>query len=200
MIASVEQQIREGTDRHLAVRLVLAQLYFTSNGDEIEQLTGDRPKLAPPSLAFVDGDRPRLVHEASVERATARDCIGRFLIDMVPLTPSWLQGRSATLARLRRDEVRRLEKMLADGQAPGALGEELPVVVVREAFRRRGSAREKLLVELLTGVPKPVRSRDKGEMLDCGLGALLVTPLGARFADHFLTNGAHGRGRNNSST
>ena len=193
--------IHEGPDHELAVRLLLVEIYFTTDRESVSLLTNDRPKAEPPALALIDGERPRLVREAQLDTARLHAGLERFLRDAVPLTAAWLAPRVAVLSQTNGDVVKQLRSQIAAGKLPGALGQVAPAVVVLEALRRKRAVREKLLADLLAPPPPPriqFQKKAAKTWIDCGMGALLISPLGERFANAF-TKRRHGRGRNHTA-
>jgi len=171
-------------DRDVAIRRLLIET-ATADRYDIRVLTGENMKGDSPSLVLLDGDPPRIAKELRLQNWHAYPKIEQFLRKVVPLNVTWLEQRVALLSRHDPEVVKQLRGRLAVGEPPGELGRYAPVVVVLEAFRRKGAAREKLLGELL--VPRLIEPKKKGEeVVDCGLGALVLSPLGARFADVFM--------------
>ena len=179
--------IAKGPNRELAVRLLLVEIFFTSDRESVQLLTNDRSSAEPPSLALIDGEPPRLVRETRLEPASVQAGIERFLRQTVPLTTAWLERRVALLSRHDADLVKLLRQRIAAGLLPGALGQLAPPVVVLEAVRRKGTARDRLIADLLAPPPGSKIEFDKEpeRLIDCGLGAQLVNPLGRRFANVF---------------
>jgi hypothetical protein len=200
-IETARDAIRNGADHELAVRLLLVEIYYTTDRDSVQLLTNARTKAEPPALALIDGEQPRLVREAVLDSARFKAGLERFLRAAVPLTGAWLAPRVALLSSSNRDVVDALRDQLADGELPGALGQVAPAVVVLEAVRRKRAVREKLLADLLSPAPPPKLQfhKDDERMLDCGLGAQLIDPFGRRFANVYAKR-SHGRGRNHAAT
>jgi hypothetical protein len=167
VIESGEQQILRGPDRELAIRLWLVDRYAIPDKAGIGSLTGRRSKVFPPSLAFIDGSPPRLIKELAVTMERYREGVRRLLLDLVPLTPAWLDHRIAQLSQGRRADLQRLRAILAKGDPILPLGRELPAVVVREALRRGGPEQERLLNELYAGPPARKRTPDDMPRDDC---------------------------------
>jgi hypothetical protein len=199
---SAQDVIRLAPDRELAVRLLLVDVYVISDAEEIHLLTGARAKAEPTSLAMIDGQRPRLVQEAHLDGEHPRAGLERFLRDTVPLSAAWLEQHVAAISRRDPNLVKRLRAQIAAGEPLGAVAQAVPAVVALEAVRRKGADRDKLFADLVTPAPQPkpvVEPKPSRGMIDCGLGAQLINPLGQRFASVF-TNRPHGRGRNHPST
>ena len=95
-----------------------------------------------------------------------REGVRRLLLDLVPLTPAWLNHRIAQLSQGRRADLQRLRAILAKGDPILPLGRELPAVVVREALRRGGAEQERLLDELYAG-PAPMGKPPSDERDEC---------------------------------
>ena len=153
---------------------------------EIRLLTKDRLAAAPSSLALVDGEPPRLVKVASLDRRKPRRGFEQVLRDAIPFTADWLEARVALAMEQHADEVGEVSRRIAAGEPTGEYGVRVPAVVAAEALRRRGAARDSLLAGLVTPQEPIRKSPPKREIMDdCGLGMLLVSPLGARFADAF---------------
>jgi len=177
-----------GRDRELAVRLRLVELMST-DAVELGLLTKDRLK-GPTSLAMIDDAPPRVVKAVSLDRWQPRAEFERLLRDAVPFTAGWLEARVALAQEHHGDDVAEVRRRIAAGQTTGNYGLRVPAVVALEALRRKGADRDRLLAGLLTPVepkPKPAPKREVTD--DCGLGMLLVSPLGARFADAFTKPG-----------
>ncbi|HET9011147.1 MAG TPA: hypothetical protein VFN38_04995 [Gemmatimonadaceae bacterium] len=176
--------IEHGSDRDLAVRLILVSLCESEDDAAVRLLTNEKARIGPPSLALVDGAPARLIKEAKLERG-----LGQFLRETVPLTAAWLGPRVAEMSRHHREQVGDLRSLLAGGQLPGVLGQQFPALVVQEALRRKGAARDRLLADLVApwnAPPPPAPMPKPGETIDkCGLAMNLLTPLGLRFADAF---------------
>lgn len=194
-----EEVIRFGPDRELAVRLLLVDVYVISDAAEIHLVTGDRAKADPTSLAMIDGQRPRLVQEAHLDGEHLQAGLERFLRDTVPLSAPWLEQH---VAAIDRRLVKQVRAQIVPGQPLATLARDVPAVVALEAVRRKGGDRANLFAEMVTPAPAPkpvVEPKPRREMIDCGLGAQLINPLGQRFANVF-TSRRHGRVRNHPST
>ncbi len=202
LLDAAQETIRKGPDHELAVRLLLVEIYFTTDRESVRLLTNDETNAEPPALALIDGEPPRLVREAQLDAAGIHAAFVRFLRDAVPLTAAWLAPRVALLSASNGDVVKQLRRQIAAGQPLGSLGQVAPAVVVLEALKRKRAVRAKLLADLLAPSPPPkIRFEKEPEkaMIDCGLGAQLINPMGERFANAF-TKRWYGRGRNHAAT
>jgi hypothetical protein len=142
-----------GRDRELAVRVRLANIYASEDQGAVRALTNDVPKVDSPSLAFVDGDPPRLIKAAKLDEREWRRGLESFLRDVVPLNVRWLESRVALLLRDRGPEVREIRWRVAQGQPIGDLGIRLAAVTALEAMRRKGRRGQDLLKELVGPIP-----------------------------------------------
>ncbi|HET9011146.1 MAG TPA: hypothetical protein VFN38_04990 [Gemmatimonadaceae bacterium] len=174
----VEDGILKGEDPDLAVRLLLADIQVTCGDEAIRLLSGDRPKLAPPWLAVIDGEEPRLGEQMPLDSTRLWQDIALFLRQAVSLDPAWLDQRVALAWRDQPDLVRRVRRRIEDGGLKTDLARQAPAVVVLEAMRQPYPEQKRLLEILVP--PRPHKRRDYG--YDCGMAAVVLTPLGARFA------------------
>jgi hypothetical protein len=185
LLQQARSAIIRGRDRELAVRFLLVEFCFT-DAVEIRLLTKDRLPAGRSSLAMIDGEPPRLVKVASPDPREPRRGLEQFLRDAIPFTSDWLEARVALALEAHGDEVGEVRRRIAAGEPTGEDGLRVPAVVAAEALRRRGTARDILLAGLVTP-QEPIRKRPPKREIpdDCGLGMLLVSPLGARFANAF---------------
>jgi len=178
---AVEAAILKGRDRDLAVRLLLVDIQVTC-GEEARRLFDERPKFETPWLAVIDGEEPRLGEQIPLDKNRFWQDIDLFLRRGVSLDPAWLDQRVALVWRDQPALVRLIRQKIADGDLKTDLARQAPAVVVLEAMRRTGDARDQLLAVL---VPRPRREPKAPAMVDCGIAAMMMTPLGARFAATF---------------
>jgi len=147
-------------------------------------MTGDRPTLAPPWLAVSDGEAPILGEQMPLDRASFREDIELFLRQAVSLDVAWLEQRAALAERDDPDLVRRIRRGIQDASLTPDLARQAPAIVALEAMRRTGAARERLLQVLVSRPPRRVPKA--ASLIDCGMAAMIMTPLGARFAAAFV--------------
>jgi len=169
-------------DLELAVRVKLIAMMTSDGADDLRSLTSERPNIGPPSLTLIDGEPARLIAQAKlVDRREPKREVERFVRALVPLTAAWLRPRVAHLSRIRPDEVNELRRSIAAGESLGPLAQDMPAVIALEAVARKGAARARLFEDIV--LPTPPLPGKEEDAVDCGLGALVLTGLGARFAD-----------------
>jgi hypothetical protein len=190
-----ETAILKGDDQDLALRLLLVHIQVIADNDGVRPVTGDRPKLAPPWLAVSDGEIPVLRTQMPLDRARFREDIELFLRQAVSLDVAWLEPRAALAERDDADLVARIRTGIQDGSLTTDLARQAPAVVALEARR---STTDYFTRQRLMGILVPVRVRPKVKaepMIDCGMAAMIMTPLGARFAAAFVKRSRSERDR-----
>jgi hypothetical protein len=156
-VLAAKEAIRTGTDHELAVRQVLVAAGPMSDDGLLQAITNERPKFDPPSIVWVDGEPPRVIKQAQLDRAKLRAGFEQFLRENVSLDLGWLQPRVALLERHVPDVVKEVRARMAAGEPTGILGVRAAAVVVLEALRRTGAAREALIAELLAAASSLAR-------------------------------------------
>ena len=183
---AAETAILMGDDQDLALRLLLVHIQVIADNDAVQLVTGDRPKLAPPWLAVTDGENPVLGEQMPLGRTRFREDIELFLRQAVSLDVAWLEQRAALAEREDADLVGRIRTGIQDGSLTTDLARKAPAVVALEAKR---STTDTFTRQRLMGILVPARVRQKvkaAPMIDCGMAAMIMTPLGARFAAAFV--------------
>jgi hypothetical protein len=133
-----------------------------------------------------DGENPVLGEQMPLGRTRFREDIEQFLRQAVSLEPAWLEQRAALAERDDPDLVRRIRGGIQDGSLTTDLARQAPAVVALEARR---STTDYFTRQRLMGILVPARPPRKvkgASMIDCGMAAMIMTPLGARFAAAFV--------------
>jgi hypothetical protein len=184
--AAAQTAILKGDDEDLALRMLLVHIEVIADNDIVRSMTGDRPKLAPPWLAVTDGEVPVLGEQMPLDRGRFREDIELFLRQAVRLDVAWLEQRAALAERDDPDLVRRIRSGIQDGSLTTDLARQAPAVVALEARRSTTDnfTRQRLMGLLVP--PRPRRKVKATSMIDCGMAAMIMTPLGARFAATFV--------------
>ena len=179
---AAQNEILNGKDRELAIRLLLVHIQVVWDDAIVGSVTGDVPKLAPPWLAVTDGERPRLGDQVTLDDGVLQPSMELFLRQHVSLDVAWLERRVALAWCDNPELVRRIRRGIQDGSLATALARQAPAIVALEAMRshKDPSTRDRLLALLLPPPRRPER-----HMINCGLAAIIMTPLGARFAAAF---------------
>ena len=200
---SAQETLRDKADREVALRVLLVEFASTLDPLTLAALTGMRVRTRPPSLALLDGDRPRLVKVAKLDSVSIMAGVERFLLAAIPLDAAWLAPRAAALSRKQPELASQVRDRIAAGQPTRELGRRAAPIVVLEALRRKGADRQQLLDGLLEPEPPkpdlldPPKPQNVEKM--CGIVVQLLDPLGARFANAY-TRQSHGRRRNHVTT